>query len=78
VDRGGKPVLARRRPVGDHSRRELAALARWVESGHETRPEADVAAELADELDVLRRGPRTDDVLIHAVRVARAGAPELS
>jgi hypothetical protein len=78
VDRGGKPVLVRRRPVGDHSRRELAALARWVESGHETRPEADVAAELADELDVLRRGPRTDDVLVHAVRVARAGAPELS
>jgi hypothetical protein len=78
LDRGSKPVLVRRRPVGDHSRRELAALARWVESGHETRPEAEVAAELADELDVLRRGPRTDDVLVHAVRVARAGAPELS
>jgi hypothetical protein len=78
LDRGSKPVLVRRRPVGDHSRRELAALARWVESGHETRPEAEVAAELAGELDVLRRGPRTDDVLVHAVRVARAGAPELS
>ncbi|HEX6338554.1 MAG TPA: DUF4011 domain-containing protein [Jiangellaceae bacterium] len=78
ADRGGKPVLVRRRPVGDHSRRELAALARWVESGRDGRPEADVAAELADELDVLRRGPRTDDVLVHAVRVARAGAPELS
>ena len=78
VDRGSKPELVRRRPVGDHSRRELAALARWFESGRDTRPEADVAAELADELDVLRRGPRTDDVLIHAVRVARAGAPELS
>ena len=78
VDRGSKPVLVRRRPVGDHSRRELAALARWIESGRETRPEADVAADLAEELDVLHGGPRTDDVLIHAVRVARAGAPELS
>jgi hypothetical protein len=78
VNTGSKPALVRRRPIGEHSRRELAALARWFESGRETRPEAEVAAELADELDVLRRGPRTDDVLIHAVRVARAGAPEVS
>jgi hypothetical protein len=73
-----KPVLARRRPVGEHTRRELAALARWIESRGRSRTENDVAAELAAELDVLHRGPRTDDVLVHAVRVARAGAPDLS
>lgn len=77
-DRGTKPVLVRRRPIGEHTGRELAALARWVESGAAGRTEADVAAELATELDVLHPGPRADDVLVHAVRVARAGAPELS
>lgn len=78
IDRGSRPTLPRRRPIGDYSRRELAALARWIDSGDETRTEAEVAATLADELDVLRRGPRTDDALTHAVRVARAGAPELN
>lgn len=77
ADRGPKPVLALRRPVGEHTGHELAALARWVESGGHSRAEVDVAAELADELDVLHRGPRADAVLTHAVRVARAGAPEL-
>ncbi len=75
--RGPKPVLALRRPIGEHTGHELAALARWVESGGHSRAEADVAAELADELEVLHPGPRADDVLTHAVRVARAGAPEL-
>jgi rRNA-processing protein FCF1 len=70
-------MLIRRRPIGEHTGRELAALARWVESGGSNRAEADVAAEIATELDVLHHGQRTDDVLIHAVRVARAGAPQL-
>jgi hypothetical protein len=56
----------------------LAALARWIESRGPSRTEKDVVAELAAELDVLHPGPRADDVLIHAVRVARAGAPDLS
>jgi hypothetical protein len=77
-DRGSKPVLVRRRPIGEYAGRELAALARWVESGGLDRVESDVAAEVAAELGVLHRGARTDDALIHAVRVARAGAPELS
>ena len=77
ADRGAKPLLIRRRPIGEHTRRELAALARWVESRGSSRTETDVVAELGAELDLLHRGARTDDVLIHAVRVARAGAPEL-
>ncbi len=77
ADRGPKPVLHRRRPVSEYTRRELAALARWVESGVPRRAESDVAAELAAELDLLHPGPRSDDVLSHAVRLARAGAPRL-
>jgi hypothetical protein len=77
-NRGAKPLLARRCAVGEHTPRELAALARWIESRGPSRTEKDVVAELAAELDVLHPGPRADDVLIHAVRVARAGAPDLS
>jgi len=76
VDRGRRPPVATGRPIGTYTRRELAALARWIDSDGLRRSEADAIAALAAELSV-EQGPRVDDALRHAVRVARAGAPSL-
>jgi len=76
VGRGRRPPVATGRPIGMYARRELAALARWVESDGLSRSEADAMAALAAELSV-EQGRRVDDALRHAVRVARAGAPSL-
>jgi hypothetical protein len=76
VDRGRRPPVVTGRPIGTYARRELAALARWIESDGLSRNEADVIAALAAELSV-EHGRRVDDALRHAVRVARAGAPSL-
>ena len=75
--RGPRPRVARGRAVGTYTRRELAAMARWVDSGGAARSEADLIGVLADELGLADRGPRVDDTLRHAMRVARAGAPPL-
>jgi hypothetical protein len=72
-----RPRVAPGRAVGTYTRHELAAMARWVDSEGAARSEAEVIAVLADELRLADRGPRVDDVLRHAVRVARAGAPPL-
>jgi hypothetical protein len=76
VDRGRRPPVATGRPIGTYTRRELAALARWIDSDGLSRSEADAIAALAAELSV-EQGPRVDDALRHAVRVTRAGAPSL-
>jgi hypothetical protein len=76
VDRGRRPPVVTGRPIGTYARRELAALARWIESDGLSRSEADAIAALAAELSV-EQGRRVDDALRHAVRVARAGAPSL-
>jgi hypothetical protein len=52
-------------------------MARWVDSDGAARSEAEVVDVLADELRLADRGPRVDDALRHAVRLARAGAPPL-
>lgn len=72
-----RPWMPRRRTISAYTHRELAALARWAEAGKPVLAEADVMAELVADLDLVRSGPRSDDVLRHAVRVARAGAPGL-
>jgi len=77
AERGAAPRLVRHRTIGAYSLRELAALARWVESDGVTRTESAVVAELTAHLGLARTGSRADDVLRHAVRVARAGAPDL-
>lgn len=74
---GTRPLLVRGRSVSEYTGRELAALARWVESDGLARPEDDVADALAMELGISPDDARTTDVLRHAVRVARAGAPAL-
>ncbi len=74
---GVRPCVAPGRPVGTYTRRELAAMARWVDTDGAGRSEADAVGALADELVLTERGPRVDDALRHAVRVARAGAPPL-
>jgi REase_MTES_1575/Protein of unknown function (DUF4011) len=76
-DRGRRPSIAPGRAVGTYTRHELAAMARWVDSDGTGRSESDVISALADELRLRDRGPRVDDALRHAVRVARAGAPPL-
>jgi hypothetical protein len=76
VDRGRRPPVVTGRPIGTYARRELAALARWVESDGLSRSEADAIGALAAELSVAQ-GRRVDDALRHALRVARAGAPSL-
>jgi REase_MTES_1575/Protein of unknown function (DUF4011) len=75
--RGLRPRVAPGRAVGTYTRHELAAMARWVDSDGAARSEAEVVDVLADELRLADRGPRGDEVLRHAVRVARAGAPPL-
>jgi REase_MTES_1575 len=77
VERGAAPRLPRHRTIDAYSLRELAALARWAESDGVSRPESAVAAELIQQLALSHTGPRVDDVLRHAIRVARAGAPDL-
>jgi hypothetical protein len=72
-----RPRIAAGRPVGAYTRRELAALARWVESDGRVRTEAEAITEVARELGLPDRAPRAEDSLRHAVRVARAGAPPL-
>jgi hypothetical protein len=52
-------------------------MARWVDSDGAARSEVDLIGVLADELGLADRGPRVDDALRHAMRVARAGAPPL-
>jgi hypothetical protein len=76
VDRGRRPPVATGRPIGTYTRRELAALARWIDADGLSRSEADAIAALAAELSV-EQAARVDDALRHAVRVARAGAPSL-
>lgn len=72
-----RPNLARNRTIAEYTYRELAALARCFEFGEPALTEEELIAKLADELGLLRPGPRSDDVLRHAVRLARAGAPPL-
>jgi len=74
--RSPRPRVAAGRPIGTYARRELAAMARWVDADGSSHSEADAVAALAEELGA-ERGPRVDDALRHAVRVARAGAPAL-
>jgi hypothetical protein len=74
---GARPPLPRNRTIAAYTHPELAALARWAEAGRPSASEAAVVAELGADLRLIRRGPRSDDVLRHAVRVARAGAPDL-
>jgi hypothetical protein len=76
-DQGLRPRIAAGRAVGGYTRHELAAMARWVDSDATGRNETDVIGALADELRLQERGPRVDDALRHAVRVARAGSPPL-
>jgi hypothetical protein len=77
IARGPRPRIAAGRPVGAYTRRELAAVARWVESDGRARTEAEAISEVARELGFPDRAPRVEDSLRHAVRVARAGAPPL-
>lgn len=72
---GPRPPLVAGIPLTDYTGRELAALARWIESDGVARPVTDVVGMIADELALPSTEARTRDVLSHAVRVARAGAP---
>lgn len=74
---GARPPLPRNRTIAAYTHRELAALARWAEAERPSASEAAVVAELGADLRLIHPGPRSDDVLRHAVRVARAGAPGL-
>ena len=77
VERGPRPRITAGQPIGAYTRRELAALARWVESDGRARTEAEAITEIAHELELPDRAPRAEDSIRHAVRVARAGAPPL-
>ncbi|MGH8829254.1 MAG: hypothetical protein ACRDVZ_16955, partial [Jiangellaceae bacterium] len=72
---GPRPPLLAGVPLTDHTGRDLAALARWIESDGAPRTVADAVELVADELALPVDDDRTRDVLGHAVRVARAGAP---
>ncbi|WP_026874761.1 DUF4011 domain-containing protein [Jiangella gansuensis] len=72
---GARPLVVSGRPVSDYTGRELAAVARWVESDGVGRRVDDVIGLLADGLGLDASHGRTYDVLRHAVRVARAGSP---
>ena len=76
-ERGQRPRIAPGRSVGSYTRRELAAMARWVDADGRSRTEAEAITEIAHELGLPDRAPRAEDSLRHAVRVARAGAPPL-
>jgi hypothetical protein len=77
AERGPRPRVAAGRPIGTYTRRELAALARWVDSDGRERTEAEAISAITHELRLPDRAPRAEDSLRHAVRVARAGAPPL-
>jgi hypothetical protein len=61
--------------LADYTGRELAALARWIESDGMSRQEEYIIDLMTVELDLSMDDARTRDVLRHAVRVARAGYP---
>jgi hypothetical protein len=97
---GTRPAVPKNRAITSYSRRELAAVARWLESDGVSRSESAVVELLAKDV-APRRGlspsterlpersgahaparrlaacAYTDDVLRHAARLARAGAPGL-
>ncbi|MBD0292670.1 MAG: DUF4011 domain-containing protein [Jiangellaceae bacterium] len=77
VERGDRPDVPPRQPISSYTGRELAALARWIESDGRQRTEADTVELLAEELQLADRESRAEDVLRHAVRLARAGAPAM-
>ncbi|AYY14875.1 hypothetical protein EF847_21495 [Actinobacteria bacterium YIM 96077] len=60
--------------ISDYTGRQLAALARWVESDDVAREDAEVVDLMAAELELPLDDSRTRDVLRHAVRVGRAEA----
>jgi Arc/MetJ family transcription regulator len=70
-DRRPRPRVPANRAISSYTPRELAAVARWVETDGRTRSEDDLMAEVAAELSVPTDGAYTDDVLRHAVRLAR-------
>lgn len=70
-----RPLLVRGRVVSEYTGRELAALARWVESDGVARREDVVIDLMAADMELPFDDARTVDVLRHAVRVARAGSP---
>lgn len=70
-----RPPVPSSQAISDYTRRDLAAMARWIESDLVPRGELAVVRLLADELALSAADARTTDVLRHAVRVARAGAP---
>jgi REase_MTES_1575/Protein of unknown function (DUF4011) len=77
MERARRPRVTAGQPIGAYTRRELAALARWVESDGRVRTEVEAITEIAHELGLPDRAPRAEDSIRHAVRVARAGAPPL-
>jgi KaiC/GvpD/RAD55 family RecA-like ATPase len=72
---GARPALQPGWNISDYTGRELAAMAHWVESDGVSRRVADVVDLIAADLGLSLDDARTRDVLRHAVRVARAGAP---
>ncbi|TDE08374.1 DUF4011 domain-containing protein [Jiangella asiatica] len=72
---GDRPLVVSGWPISDYTRRELAAVARWVESDGIGRGVDDVVGLIAGDLGLDADDARTHDVLRHAVRVARAGSP---
>ncbi len=72
---GDRPPLVGGHSVSDYTGRELAALARWVESDAVARPEDEVVDLVTAELGLAFDDARTVDVLRHAVQVGRAGSP---
>nr|WP_246221112.1 AAA domain-containing protein [Phytoactinopolyspora mesophila] len=72
---GVRPEITAGMLVPDYTCRELAALARWIESDGMSRQEDYVVDLMTVELDLSMDDARTRDVLRHAVRVARAGYP---
>lgn len=72
---GPRPAIPRGRALSDYTGRELAAVVRWYESDGLPRREAEVVGQVAHDLGLVVTDARTHDVLRHAVRVARAGAP---
>jgi hypothetical protein len=74
---GPRPLIVAGHGISDYTGRELAAIARWVESDTVVREEDDTTDLVSAELGLPTEDARTRDVLRHAVRVARAGAPAL-
>ncbi|WP_238992304.1 DUF4011 domain-containing protein [Jiangella ureilytica] len=72
---GDRPLIVSGRAISDYTGRELATLARWIESDGVARRVDDVVALITADLGLRADDARTADVLRHAVRVARAGSP---